>query len=436
MRNLHFDDYTEDGCSFEASETGATSLSGFNSGNVWLHHNTFDEGMNYWDVCDEQDKGDGDGSTDFKGIKNITIAYNHYIKTHKTGLIGGDDKHATANVTFHHNYYEGCNQRMPLGRQANMHMYNNYYEASTLYSISLRAGAYAFIENCVFTEDASNHYPVELISGSYGKGAAKIVNCDIASNKIKNGSGGDYLYEGTDRNATVDMTYQRFAKNFDTDATKFYYDAAGKKTKVTQMLTAAETKTIVPKLAGVQKRNGDVTLGGSGSTGGDSGDNTGGSTGGNTGGDNTGGDLNTSTPIVLTYADFSSGSSVNKDGITFSITSDISTDTSNKSTAVEYNGKNYASVGNLYFSGGGKLTTDSPVKYLEFTVSKAFRITVIAKGASGRTLHLVKNKTEIVTFGAGATQEITTQTVNEGGTYRFGSTGSGIRVFYIIIEYV
>lgn len=305
VRNLHFDDYTEDGCSFEASETGATTLSGFNSGNVWLHHNTFDEGMNYWDVCDEQDKGDGDGSTDFKGIKNITIAYNHYIETHKTGLIGGDDKHATANVTFHHNYYEGCNQRMPLGRQANMHMYNNYYAASTLYSISLRAGAYAFIENCVFTEDASNHYPVELISGSYGKGAAKIVNCDITSSKIQNGSGNDYLYVGNDRNATVDMTYQRFAKNFDMDATKFYYKDG--KSDVTQMLTAAETKTIVPKLAGVQKRNGDVTLGGSGSTGGDSGDNTGGSTGGNTGGDNTGGETGdtTQTKTEIVISDFS-----------------------------------------------------------------------------------------------------------------------------------
>ncbi|MDE5789388.1 MAG: Ig-like domain-containing protein, partial [Clostridia bacterium] len=121
VRNIHFDDYTEDACSFEGDESGATELSGFKSGNVWLHHNTFDEGKNYWDVCDEQDKGDGDGSTDFKGIKNITIAYNHYISTHKTNLIGGGDSHATANVTFHHNYYQSCNQRMPLGRQANMH---------------------------------------------------------------------------------------------------------------------------------------------------------------------------------------------------------------------------------------------------------------------------------------------------------------------------
>lgn len=261
VRNIHFDDYTEDGCSFEGNDDSskAEDLSGFPYGNIWLHHNTFDEGMNYWDVCDEQDKGDGDGSTDFKGVKNITIAYNHYIKTHKTNLIGGGDGHATANVTFHHNYYESCNQRMPLGRQANMHMYNNYYSGSTLYSISLRAGAYAFIENCYFSEDASNHYPVELVKGSYGTPSAKIINCVIDENKVNknNAVGADYLYIGSDRNhkmnnaSTSSVTKQRFAPDFDTNSSLFYYENG--RSKVTLMHTAEETKTLVPQLAGVLK---------------------------------------------------------------------------------------------------------------------------------------------------------------------------------------
>lgn len=443
VRNLHFDDYTEDGCSFEASETGATSLSGFNSGNVWLHHNTFDEGMNYWDVCDEQDKGDGDGSTDFKGIKNITIAYNHYIETHKTGLIGGDDKHATANVTFHHNYYEGCNQRMPLGRQANMHMYNNYYAASTLYSISLRAGAYAFIENCVFTEDASNHYPVELISGSYGKGAAKIVNCDITSSKIQNGSGNYYLYVGTDRDATVDMTYQRFAKNFDTDATLFYYKDG--KSYVTQMLTAAETKTIVPKLAGVQKRNGDVTLGGSGSTGGDSGDNTGGSTGGNTGGntggDNTGGETVTGVvslnPSDLTVGGLETGSITS--GV-FKLVGGTSFAIASESREFTYNSIKYSTTKRISLGGSANFSSS---RYIEFTTTGACKITVAAlsSGSSARTLNLVSatnTSSVLTTFGAPASSGalgVNTYNCAEAGTFRLGSAGSGINVYYIIIEY-
>ena len=198
-------------------------------------------------------------ATDFKGVKSITIAYNHYIKTHKTNLIGGGDGHATANVTFHHNYYESCNQRMPLGRQANMHMYNNYYSGSTLYSISLRAGAYAFIENCYFSEDASNHYPVELVKGSYGTPSAKIINCVIDENKVNknNAVGADYLYIGSDRNhkmnnaSTSSVTKQRFAPDFDTNSSLFYYENG--RSKVTLMHTAEETKTLVPQLAGVLK---------------------------------------------------------------------------------------------------------------------------------------------------------------------------------------
>lgn len=298
VRNIHFDDYTEDGCSFEGSEDTSTSLSGFKSGNIWLHHNTFDEGMNYWDVCDEQDKGDGDGSTDFKGLKNITIAYNHYIATHKTGLIGGSDSVATASVTFHHNYYEGCNQRMPLGRQANMHMYNNYYAGSTMYSISLRAGAYAFIENCVFTEGKDSKYPIELVKGSSGIPSAKIIGCQIDKDRISNGVDAAYLYVGTDRShkmnnaSTSSETKQRFAPDFDTNSSVFYYD--GTRSVVTQMLTADETKQYVPDLAGVQKRGGDVTLGGSGSGGGS----------GNTGGGSENPDPVDPTPGEFVSVDF------------------------------------------------------------------------------------------------------------------------------------
>lgn len=143
-------------------------------------------------------------------------------------------------------------------------MYNNYYSGSTLYSISLRAGAYAFIENCYFTEDASNHYPVELVSGSYGKPSAKIINCVIDKNKVNshNKVGDAYLYIGSDRNATVDTTDQRFAKNFDTNSSLFYYKDG--KSDVSVMFTAEETKTYIPQLAGVQKHGEDVTLGGTG----------------------------------------------------------------------------------------------------------------------------------------------------------------------------
>ena len=252
VRNIRFYDYTEDACSIEGSEN-STTLSGFKHKNFWIHHNTFDIGVNYWDVCKEQDKHDGDGSTDFKYLSHVTVSYNRYNGTHKTGLVGGSDSAHQACFTFHHNYYNACDQRMPLGRQANMHMYNNYYSGSGLYSISLRAGAYAFIENCVFTSGKSTTKPIELVKGSDGVPSAKVINCDIDEKKISNAiSGGKNLYVGSDRTAAVEGG-NLYGLNFDKD--KDFYT-------VPDMLATAEVKTIIPEVAGVMHRNSNIDLGG------------------------------------------------------------------------------------------------------------------------------------------------------------------------------
>ncbi len=285
VRNLTFEDYTEDACSFEGGDTSASSLSSFSHGNIWLHHNTFEEGMNYWDVCNEQDKHDGDGSTDFKGLKNITLSYNVYNGTHKTGLIGGSNTQTTASVTFHHNAYNNCKARLPLARQANMHMYNNYYNGTTSTDISLRAGAYALVENCYF--ESNNNCPVELqaegekltegenkgkVTSIKWYGAAKLIGCTVNQSKIKIGTvtkndvepnvtltPQNHLYIGSDRTKSV-TNCNIFGQNFDTDSTIFYYKNG--KSDVSEMLTAAETKTIVPQVAGVMKRNSNITGGG------------------------------------------------------------------------------------------------------------------------------------------------------------------------------
>lgn len=246
VRNLRFFDYTEDACSFEGSEDSET-LSGFKHKNFWLHHNTFDIGVNYWDVCPEQDKHDGDGSTDFKYLAYVTVAYNRYNGTHKTGLVGGSDTAHQACFTFHHNYYNGCDQRMPLGRQANMHMYNNYYCSSGLYSISLRAGAYAFIENCVFTSAKNSTTPIELRTGD-SMPSAKVMGCEITG-KINNAySGENNLYVGNDRTATV-AGGNLYGLNFELDPD--FYTVKG-------MLSASEVKTVIPNVAGVMQRNPNV----------------------------------------------------------------------------------------------------------------------------------------------------------------------------------
>lgn len=239
VRNLTFDDYTEDACSFEGSDD-ATTLSGFKTGHIWIHNNTFNEGNNKWDVCPEQDKHEGDGTTDFKKNAYITLAYNHYYKNHKTGLVGGSDTQHTACVTFHHNYYENCTSRLPLGRQANMHMYNNYYYKSTGTNMSIRANGYAFVENC-YVEACNNPFETK------GTGIIKLYSTTIVSSKGTN-------------TAVVVSSREEYVKNsnlysdsFDTNSSVFYYDTTNKKTNVSYLTSASQAKADCIKYAGVHK---------------------------------------------------------------------------------------------------------------------------------------------------------------------------------------
>lgn len=277
VRNLTFEDYTEDACSFEGN-TSATELKNFGSESLWVHNNTFLQGKNYWDVSSEQDKHDGDGTTDFKGVTNVTVSYNHYYNNHKTGLVGGDDKHMSANLTFHHNFYDQAWSRLPLGRQANMHMYNNYYLAGkdTSYFISARANAFIFVENCYFDVSAKSSvscidvYSTKDFSDGKRLGYVKIYNCTLTGAKEYTDSNREWaVTAGFIRNVTErteainEVTYEgtkngtcRFGQNFDTDSASFYYDSSAKKT-LTQsgfaMLTADQVKTQVKDLAGVHK---------------------------------------------------------------------------------------------------------------------------------------------------------------------------------------
>ncbi len=255
VRNLTFDDYTEDACSFEGGSKTTTNPDEFDSKNIWVHHNTINEGINYWDVCSEQDKHKGDGGTDFKYNAYVTLSYNHYVGCHKTGLIGGGDSQQTASVTFHHNWYENCGSRLPLARQANMHMYNNYYDGSTVTNMSLRAGAYAFIENCFF-DNAKN--PVTTQDGDGKRGVAKIYNCTFNGQKLDTSK---YDVEVvSDRAAKVDND-NVFNKNFDTDPSAFYY--ADGRSDVEIMHDTAEVPAVVPLLAGAMGGREDIDLGGS-----------------------------------------------------------------------------------------------------------------------------------------------------------------------------
>ena len=230
IKNLRFHNYTEDAVGIEGGS------------NFWLHNNTFDIGVNNWDFSDEKDKGDGDGATDFKKASNLTISYCRYNHTHKTNLIGGDDKNQQWNVTLHHNYYNQCSSRLPLGRQANMHFYNNYYyKCSTCQDI--RANAFVLSEYNYF-ENCSNPQKV-TVTDTYTGTVIKSFN-DILIN-----CGSSAATVVTSRTQALDGncnggTYN----NFDTNTDYFYYDSENQKSDVMVMNEASELPTLIPTISG------------------------------------------------------------------------------------------------------------------------------------------------------------------------------------------
>lgn len=105
------------------------------------------------------------------------------------------------------------------------------------------------------------------------------------------------------------------------------------------------------------------------------------------------------------------------------------------SASFNYDGTQY-SVSSLLSMGGSASFNAS--RYVEFTVTKACRVTVVAKstGSDDRTLNLVVAGTTapITAFAANASQSITSSDL-DAGTYRLGSAGSGIYIISIIVEY-
>ncbi|MCR5786171.1 MAG: InlB B-repeat-containing protein [Acholeplasmatales bacterium] len=244
VKNLTFDSYTEDACSFEGGDD-STTLTGFKTGHLWVHNNTFKRGVNYWDVCSEQDKHDGDGATDFKKLAYVSISYNHYINNHKTGLVGGSDTQHTACITFDHNFYDQCQSRLPFARQANMHMYNNYYYKSSGNNMQIYAGAFAFIENCYF-ENTKKTFDVKTSDG-------KVAAIKSYNNTFDNCSSAGATIV-TSRTQTV-TNGNLYGQSFDTDPNVFYYDDIAKKTKATHLTSAEQAKQDCILYAGVLKES-------------------------------------------------------------------------------------------------------------------------------------------------------------------------------------
>lgn len=125
---------------------------------VWADHNTFTDGPNYDSANPEyfgREYQIHDGALDItKGSDLVTVSHNRFTNHDKTMLIGSSDTDSTGKlrVSIHHNVWKGIGQRAPLARIGQIHVYNNYYDVTTVhgyvsqYSINSRANAQVVAE--------------------------------------------------------------------------------------------------------------------------------------------------------------------------------------------------------------------------------------------------------------------------------------------------
>ena len=260
VKNMTFSSYPEDGCSFT---TG--------SSHGWLHRCTFNKGANRCDLTSEKDKAEGDGSSDMNECNYITVAYNTYNNTHKTSLNGGDIDTVQTNYTYHHNYYNMCDSRLPLVRYANLHSYNNYvYNKNAGTGISARASAWVFSEeNCYDGVKYALETEVSKTKNGTvcGPGYIKSYN-DIFVNSagIREAAASKYadnvkkVSSRTEKGLTSDDNNHKDIVDFDTNPALFYYDSENEVSDVIYMISASEVAETVPKIAGVLAENPQLVL--------------------------------------------------------------------------------------------------------------------------------------------------------------------------------
>ncbi|WCN82932.1 pectate lyase family protein [Micromonospora sp. LH3U1] len=150
IRNLNFRDWNDDAINVQESAT-----------NIWIDHNSFSNGY--------------DGAVDIKrGSDFVTVSWNRVFNHDKTMLLGHSDDNASQDVghlrvSYHHNWFDGSNQRNPRVRFGNpVHVYNNYYRANGGYGVASTENAGVLVEGNYF-ENVDD--PYHLGEGDSGPGS-------------------------------------------------------------------------------------------------------------------------------------------------------------------------------------------------------------------------------------------------------------------------
>ena len=235
VKNITFTDYPEDALNF----LGAKRADLANYARYWIHSCTFNRGYNAWDISGERDKFAGDGSIDFNNVSNVTLAYNKFDNPKKTMLFGSGDSEACMNFTVHHNYFYKVDSRLPLGRNVNIHSYNNFFDQCKNCS-DIRVSSYLFSENNYYNSTSKPFILSSSAVKSFG---------DVFAGSSKNGA--TIVTNRTDEvkiNCKPDNSTNY--SSFDLNSTLFYYDEVNQVSDVQVMHSATYLLQYIPTCAG------------------------------------------------------------------------------------------------------------------------------------------------------------------------------------------
>ena len=243
VRNLTFENYPEDGLAFQGDDGLTSPIQ-----RVWVHNNTFYPGHADKDYSSDGDKKEGDGSCDFKRGQYYTMSYNHFVKCHKTNLLGSGGSDAQYYITLHHNWYEQVGSRQPLMASGNIHIYNTYFQGATDTTVDCRYNNVTLLENNYY--DNCKNYFKSRTKTCYAKSYGEIINGGsigsvtgtrtVATSRTQSALASSYTFpDGTSM------------KDFDISTANFYYDATNKKSDVQVLNATADVPAYVKAHAGV-----------------------------------------------------------------------------------------------------------------------------------------------------------------------------------------
>jgi pectate lyase len=148
------------------------------STNLWIDHNDLSSdtthGTDFYDgLIDITHAGD-----------YITVSWNKEHDHIKCDLLGHDDGNAAEDtghlrVTYHHNWFNNCDQRGPRVRFGNpVHVYNNYYFNSGTYGVASTCNAGVYLERNYFENTPNSAVSA---TGSSPSGNIKLLNNFLAN---------------------------------------------------------------------------------------------------------------------------------------------------------------------------------------------------------------------------------------------------------------